>query len=379
MNLPQLPPPHLITTPDQLALMIADLRHAGRFALDTESNSLYAYYYRICLIQISTESRDYLIDPLALDDLGPLGELVSEPGIEVTMHAAENDLLLLDREFGFRFARVFDTLWAARILGWPRPGLASILKEQFGVELDKRMQRANWGKRPLTPEQLEYARFDTHFLLPLRERLVEELKMVGRLQEAREVFAELTNIRWEEKDPPTFWRLSGTRDLDPRQLAVLKALFDWREARAQRRDVPPFKVLQNETLLALAQTQPASEYELRKVRGMPKRLPDHLARKLLKVIEQAQDREPPAYPSRNNGGQRPDEADMVRYERLRAWRTRVARERGVEPDVVLTNQVLMAIARAHPADLEALADLGLLGPWKLQTYGPAILEMISRA
>jgi ribonuclease D len=375
MTLPQLPPPHHVTTPDQLAQMIAALRQAQRFALDTESNSLFAYYYRVCLIQISTDHTDYLLDPLALEDLAPLRALVAEPGIEVTMHAAENDLLLLHHDFGFLFSQVFDTLWAARILGWNKPGLASILKEHFGVVQNKRMQRADWGKRPLTAEQLQYARLDTHYLLPLRDQLERDLRRAGRWEEAKEVFASLLDIRWEEKEPPTIWRISGVRDLTPQQLAVLQALFDWREKRAQQRDIPPFKVLRNETLVSLAQNQPATANALRRTPFIPRRLPNHLVRQLLQAIRRGQAMPPPSPPQRTtNNNRRPTDAELARYERLRAWRTRVARARGVDPDVVLTNQVLMALARAHPADMDALQATGLLGPWKLDAYGRNILQ-----
>ncbi len=199
------------------------------------------------------------MDSLALiKDLHPLRELITEPEIEVTMHAAENDLLLLHRDFDFLFGQVFDTLWAARILGWSKPGLASILKEHFGVALNKKMQRADWGKRPLTEEQLQYARLDTHYLLPLRDQLQDALQARGRWQEAQEVFSGLVDIRWEEKDPPTIWRITGVRDLEPQQQAVFQALFDWREKQAQRRDIPPFRVLRNETLMALALEQPTT-------------------------------------------------------------------------------------------------------------------------
>ena len=374
MPLPQLPPPHQITTPEQLAQMVAALRQAQRFALDTESNSLYAYYYQVCLIQISTDSADYLLDPLVLKELGPLRDLVAEPGIEVTMHAAENDLLLLHHDFEFLFSEVFDTLWAARILGWSKPGLAPILKEHFGVEQNKRMQRADWGKRPLTEEQLQYARLDTHYLLDLRDQLEADLRANNRWEEAKEVFDSLIDIRWQEKDPPTIWRISGVRDLSPEQLAVLQALFVWREKRAQHRDIPPFKVLRNETLLALAQEQPNTQKALRQTPFVPRRLPDHIVRKLLNAIRRGQNEPAPIRPSRTKNNRRPTSAEQARFERLRAWRIQVARQRGVDPDVVLTNQVLMALSRAHPDTLDDLKAAALLGPWKLDAYGPDILE-----
>ncbi len=371
-----LSPPQWITTTTALTQVIADLRRAKEFALDTESNSLYAYDYKVCLIQVSTRQADYLLDPIALSDLSDLGRLVADPSVESTIHAAENDILMMHREYGFVFNQIFDTLWAARILGWSKPGLASILKERFGITLDKRMQRADWGKRPLTSEQREYARYDTHFLLSLRDLQAAELQSLGRWQEAQEVFAELTNIRWAEREPPTFWRLPGARDLEPQEQAVLKALFDWREVKAHRRDVPPFKILRNEVLIALALTQPQNISALRAIKGIPKRLPHYVVQNLLDVIEQGQHDPPPEPQPRNHGGRRPDSDDLARFERLRSWRARKAQQRGVETDVVLTNQILMSIARAHPTDLEALAATELLGTWKLGAYGPEIVEVV---
>jgi ribonuclease D len=376
--LPQLPPPTLITSSPQLKSLVADLERAGRFALDTESNSMYAYHYQICLIQISTDELDYIIDPLALSALEPLGELTEREDIEITMHAAENDVLLLHKDFGWTFGNLFDTLWGARILGWPRPGLASILNEQFGVTLDKKMQRTDWGKRPLTSRQLAYARMDTHFLLPLRDKIEAELRAAGRWQEAQNVFDELRNIRWQEKAPATFWRLNGARDLEPRQQAVLKALFDWREQRASQRNVPPYRIMRNETLVELARRLPASEKDLMRTPGVPHRFPPHLARKLVGLIRRAQRDTPPAYPARQATGQRPDEQTMARYEALRQWRTQKAAERGVDADVVMTNNTLMAIARANPGSQDELETLGILGPWKSRTYGDELLTTLRR-
>lgn len=363
----------LLSTPAALARALAELRRAGRFALDTESNSLYAYHYRVCLIQISTSEADYLIDALALPNQQSLVDLAADPQIEITMHAAENDVLMLHRDFAFRSARIFDTLWAARILGWKQVSLAALLRDRFGVEVDKRMQRTDWGRRPLSPDQLAYARLDTHYLLPLRDQLEAELQARGRWQEAQELFAELTKITWEEKDAPSFWRLPGAWDLEPRQQAVLKALFDWRETTAAQRNLPPFKVLGNETLIALAQTQPETVSALLGIRGLPRHLPERTARALLRVVREGQQSPVPAPPERSYG-QRPDNGALARFDRLRGWRARQAEHRQVDADVILTNQVLMAIARANPPDLAALQDSGLLGPWKLEAYGAEILQ-----
>lgn len=374
----QLPPPTLIETSSQLESLVDDLKQAERFALDTESNSMYAYHYQICLIQISTDTHDYIIDTLKLTDLTPLGELIQRKDIEVTMHAAENDILLLHRDFGWTFGKIFDTLWGARILGWQRPGLASILKEHFGVVLDKKMQRTDWGKRPLTPRQLAYARMDTHFLLPLRDLMECELREAGRWQEAQEVFAELTKIRWREKEPPSFWRLHGVRDLEPQQQSILQALFQWREQRASQRNIPPYRVLRNEVLLELARTAPTNVDDLLHTPGVPRRFPAHLARKLVNIIRRAQTAPPPSYPISHFSGPRPTSEAIARYEALRNWRTAKAAARGVDPDVVMTNDVLRTIANANPASMEDLQNLGILGDWRLREYGAEILQVLAK-
>ena len=172
--------PTLIYTQSGLREMCALLRTRPLIALDTESDSLYSYYPKVCLIQISTFADpddtdpqrvlDYLVDPLRLTRLDELGELLADPTQEVVMHAAENDIFTLQRDFSFRFHHIFDTQLAARILGWQKVGLAKMLESNFGLISDKRMQRTNWGKRPLTPQQISYAQMDTHYLPALRAR-----------------------------------------------------------------------------------------------------------------------------------------------------------------------------------------------------------------
>src|SRR5512139_501768 len=166
----------LVETHSHLQRMVDALSQTPIIAVDTESNSLHAYREQVCLVQFSTPTTDYLVDPLALQDLSPLAPLFADPGIEKIFHAAEYDLLCLSRDFGFKFANLFDTMLAARILGRNMVGLGSLLESEFGILLDKRHQRADWGKRPLPEDQLSYARLDTHFLIPLRNHMRQELQ-----------------------------------------------------------------------------------------------------------------------------------------------------------------------------------------------------------
>lgn len=382
INALKLPPPILIARPEQLQDLVEELRQQTVVAVDTESDSLFAYHYKVCLIQLSVPQADYLVDPLALCDVTPLGALFASPSVQKVFHAAENDILALQRDYAFTFTNIFDTLWAARILGWPNRNLAAILETRFGVKMDKRMQRTNWGRRPLTPEQLAYARLDSHYLLPLREMQIAELRAGGRMEEAAEAFARLTDIEWEEKpfDPDGFWRLNGARELPPRALAVLRELYLWREERARQLDRPLFKVVGDRTLLQLAEEQPADRQALRRIPGMSGYQVKRHGEGILAAIARGQRAPIPRPPARTSlfAPRSPflDAAAQARYDALRAWRNVKAAERGVDPDVVLSNEELKAIAERAPKTLEELAELETLGAWKKATYGQELLDML---
>jgi ribonuclease D len=371
-----LSPAVLVDTRATFEQMIAALRQEPALALDTESDSLYRYFYRVCLIQISVPATDYLLDPLRVGDLEALGALMADPAYEKVFHAAENDILMLKRDFGFRFANVFDTMVAARILGWRQVSLAALLDQHFGVALDKRTQLTDWGHRPLSKAQLSYARLDSHYLLSLRELLVAELQRRRRWREARESFASLTEITYVEKpfDPDGFWRIKGARDLRSDQLAVLRELYLWRDGQARAVNRPPFKIIGDESLVRLSLHQPDSPADLR----ISQHQADHFGDQLIAAIERGRAAPAPQPPMRQrNGNGRPDPSVVLRFDRLRTWRANRAAERGVEADVVLTNDALMAIARAAPDTLEALAAVGVLGTWKLEEYGAELLGVLA--
>lgn len=371
-----MPPAVLVDSRAAFDQMMAALREQPAVALDTESDSLYRYFYRVCLIQISLPDMDYLVDPLRVPDLEPLGALLADPAYQKVLHAAENDIITLKRDFGFNFANLFDTLVAARILGWRQVSLAALLEKHFGVTLDKRTQLTDWGQRPLSKTQLSYARFDSHYLLHLRDLLTAELQRRGRWREAQESMASLAAVNYVEKpfDPDGFWRIKGARDLRPAELAVLRELYLWRDGQARAANRPPFKIIGDDSLLRLSQRQPRHLSDLR----LSERQVDHYGDSLLAVIRRAQDAPPPQPPARQRGGNgRPDPNVTARFDRLRTWRAARAAERGVEADVVMTNDALMAIARAAPATLDELAALEILGPWKLEEYGADLLEVLA--
>lgn len=381
--------PILVSSPKAYAQMLNHLRQRQIVALDTESDSLYRYYPRICLIQLSAGLRDdnsdpahvvdYLVDPLRLDDLTALGQVLASPGIEVVMHAAENDMLLLYRNFGFTFPKIFDTQLAARILGWKHVGLAAILESQFGIVSDKRMQRTNWGKRPLTPEQIEYAQMDTHYLPLLRERLIAELQERERWEEVKDAFAHLSRIDYSTRpvEERTFWSMRSVRDVPADRLNVLEALWQWREAEARHQNRPPFKIVGDTVLIELARQLPAERSSLRLIPDLSTNQIDRFGSLLLRTIQEGQQRplpQPPEYEARPELTL--DKAVMARFDALRKWRSEMARQRDVAPDIVLPNSTLLTIAQHNPTSVDELATIAEIGEWKVQAYGAQILATL---
>jgi ribonuclease D len=372
----ELPPPVWVDTAQGLEALAAALAAQPVIAVDTESNSLHAYRERVCLIQFSTSDTDYVLDPLALDDLSPLGPIFANPAIEKVFHAAEYDLICLRRDFGWQIKCMFDTMVAVRTLGWPQNGLASTLDTQFGVKLNKRHQRADWAARPLTEDQLAYARMDTHYLIPLREKLLVALDAVNYLAEAREEFERLCQPNGRTTvvvfDPQNFWYISGARDLNGTEAAILRELYTYREQTAERIDRPPFKVIAEATLLEIAKAQSKTLEDLTSITGMTERQIARHGHSLLQAVVRGQ-KAPAPRPLRV---EHEDDAVLDRYETLRRWRKARAQERGVESDVIVPRDVLMDIARRAP---QTTTDLDLvlgLGPTRREKYGEEIVKLM---
>jgi ribonuclease D len=374
----KLPSPKVVTSPAQLTALLQALRDEPFVAVDTESNSLYAYQEQVCLIQISIPDADYLIDPLAGLDLSPMAKLFADPKVQKIFHAAEYDVMCLKRDFEFCFVNLFDTMWSARILGWPRVGLGDIMKDLFEVRTNKRYQRYNWGKRPLDQKALTYASLDTHYLLPLRHLQADGLMQKGRWEEAREVFDQIADSEPVSNTfvPEDFWRIKGAFDLRRREQAVLRELAIWRDGEARHRDCPHFKVLHDRVLFELAKARPGTQDGLTGIDGIKRYHVRRYGKRVLRAIERGMRADLPEFPP---PPPRHSEAEVERYEALRAWRKKVAAEREVDVDVVICNAVLWEIAERNPRTAAGLDAIEGLGPWKRRTYGGAILEILADA
>ena len=262
----------LIESNAALAELAQELVHEPKIAVDTESNGFYAYVEKICLLQLSTRDHDYIIDPIKIEDLSPLRKVFEHSRVEKIFHAASNDIMGLKRDFQLCVVNLFDTSVAAKMLGYQNLGLAALLEHSFGIHLSKKLQRHNWAHRPLGHDELDYARLDTHFLIPLRDKFALELEWRELMDEARQCFLKVCDQEVQRKPfrPQDYLHIKGARSLDVHGKRILRALFIHREHEAKRRNRAPFRVLSNEAMLRLAQQRPKDLDDMSRLKGIPK-------------------------------------------------------------------------------------------------------------
>lgn len=375
----ELPPPELVQDGAGLERLLAALQHESEIAFDTEADSFYHYQERVCLVQITAGERDWLVDPLQGLDIRPLGAVLADPRRIKVFHDGEYDVLILRREFGFRFANLFDTRIAAAALGMEAPGLAAVVAAQFGFELDKSQQRSDWSRRPLSREQVVYARLDTHYLVDLMHTQAPALDARGRMPILRGECARLEGLVANEKTfhPDEFLRIKGARRLNLLEMRVLRELFVLREEHARTRDLPPFKVLAPQAMLALAQAMPPN------VRGLERYVPPSTVRRigaeLSAAIQRAKAEGPlervPRPPSRAEEGEL-EEAEQELHERLKQWRKERAQGEGLDSALVLNRRVLLRLAESRPRTRADLAQIEGLLPWQVELFGDELLRVI---
>jgi len=367
-------PAEWINRQQQLDDLAVRLKSEHTIAVDTESNSLYAYQEQVCLVQFSTGNADFLVDGLAGLDFSVLGDLFADPGIEKIFHAAEYDVICLKRDYGFQFSNLFDTMHAARILGMEKLSLANLLEEFFGLQLTKRFQKADWGKRPLPAAMREYARTDTRYLIPLREKLHDLLSQQDLLPLAQEDFRRLCGVQPNHTDAPLYATVSGYHELEPQALAVLDALCRYRDKQACALNRPLFKVIGDKALLALVQAMPGSRPELAAVEGLSLKLATRHAEGLLEAIRSGQ-QQAPIHVERHK---RPPQAYLNRLDTLRTWRKTAGEKMKVQSDIILPRDILEAIAGHNPADADSLRELMAEVPWRFARFGTDILKAIKK-
>ena len=368
----------IITSALRLAEVAALLSRQTEIAVDMEMDSLHHYREKVCLVQVSTRQQSWLIDPLALSNLEPLAAPLANPEIVVVMHGSDYDIRSLHRDYGIEVTNLFDTMIAARFLGLTEFGLAALLKARFGIELDKKYQKADWSKRPLSREMCAYAAADTSDLLPLYDQFRAELEQKGRLEWLLEEGRAVCQARVTEKDGPLFLYCKGAGKLRGHTLAVLEELLQMRDHQAELLDRPPFKVLSADTLIDIAENRPQTLYELSLFKGMtPGQLQRH-GDGILAAIERGMSTPESSLP-RFPRTLKKEVLERVkeRLKNLKAWRERCSRELGLDPGVLAPNWLLEAVADTESAAQEELETIPGMRDWQKQLYSGEMARILA--
>jgi ribonuclease D len=356
----------------------ASIAGVTELALDTEGASFHRFIDRIYLLQLSTREKHAVIDPLPIGPPAGLGKLLEDARVEVVFHDADYDLRLLKQDYGWKINNIFDTRIAAQLLGYTAFGLAALLERFFDVKLDKKHQRADWSMRPLTPDMLEYAAHDTRYLLELKDRMSAELERMGRMGWAREEFALLEGTRWADEEPGMgFLKLKGARDLNRRELAVLRELVPWRDSVAKSMDRATFRVLGNEQLLDIARTQPVSRDALSKIKGMPRGILEQRGTDLVDAVQRAlavPESDLPKFPRAPRWDRDPD--FDTRVSALETARDDAAKRLALDPGVLCSRDRMEAVARRNPASVAEVMEVTELRRWQAEELAVAFVSAL---
>jgi ribonuclease D len=369
-----------IRTEGDLRDLAERLRAAGEIALDTEGDSLHHYPARLALVQLAaTVGPVALVDPLALRDLSPLGPVFADRGVVTVLHAGSNDLAELKARHGFAFASIFDTSIAARFLGVRALGLDAVLGTYLGVELPPSRQRDDWSRRPLTAEQETYAVADVVHLFGLKARLTDELRRIGRLAWVEEECRALAEQPTPERaaDPHGYLSIRGARDLPPRGRTILRALHELRDQLARAADRPPFKILSDEILRAIAVAAPEDMAMLARIPGCTARVIARWGVPVLAAVAQARTMPDVALPvAERKIRPSASAAASRRAESLKRWRSAAAERVGLDPGVLLPNRLIGAIGDVGPRDVDTLGRIDGLRRWRLEAFGAEIVAAL---
>lgn len=354
-------PAHTTPLTDTAAGLAAVLPHFAplpRIAVDTEADSLHCYFEKLCLIQISIPGHDFLIDPLAGLDLSPLWQ--SWQGKELIFHGADYDLRLLRRTGCPSPTRVFDTMIAARITGLPEFSYAALMQRFFNIQIAKASQKANWARRPLSPQMIDYAVGDTHNLTEIRDLLDAELDRLDR----RAWFEQLCDraIRAAENDkeidPDAIWRVPGSGHLRDRAAAIFRELWKWRDDEARRADRPTFHILHTDALVdAAVRFDAGGSVDIRHLRGSR-------ARKFLEAAERGKSLPQEEWPKFERKPRlRPTRAQLARIDELKAIRDKAAQKHKLDPSLIAPKAILEGLAFRPEETLTRLL------PWQRELLG----------
>ncbi len=370
-----------IDTESGLNTLITRLGQAERIALDTEADSLHHYFEKVCLIQISFDGNDYLIDPLSKIDLSGVLDVLSTKVLII--HGADYDLRMLRTSFGFQpQGEIFDTMLAAQILGYEHFGLAALIQRYLDTTVTKQGQKSDWSVRPLSPMQLDYAYTDTRFLEVIANRMTAEMDKVGRCDWHRETCQSMVLATAHDtiRDPDDLWRIKHIGQLTRQQLGYLRELWHWRDQEARQADRPPFKILHNQHLFTLA-TWTAENPDQPVTGAGP--LPRHINGKRLELLKTAVQKaaalpeaEWPEIKKRVRSKEVfPDDTKDI--DALREECARIAKSLGITASVLAPRAAVKSVIRGDARTIEDIITHGPLLSWQATLIEPAVTRIMT--
>jgi ribonuclease D len=364
----------IVTTPEQLAECCAFLATCPAIGFDTEFVGEETYHPRLCLIQVAAPTRLMLIDPLSVGPLDAFWKLIVDPARVVVVHAGREEVRLCRLWSGQPPGNLFDLQLAAGLAGLVYPlGHGALVNQVLGVRLAKGETLTEWRRRPLTPEQIRYAFDDVRHLLAAWEKLTGRLHKFGRLDWAREEFARLATLT-DPEDPAAEerWRkLKGIGSLDRRKLAVVRALYQWREECAAQRNRPARTVVRDDLLIEIARRNPTRGRDLQVVRGLHHRDLDAI----VEVVQEARRLPPEQCPEATERNEDPPQLNLVANILIAVLNDLSVRER-LAANLVASNTDIRTIVRARMAKQPLPEDSLLMRGWRARHILPRLLAVL---
>jgi ribonuclease D len=369
-----------IDTAAQLEKLAQLLEKEKEIAIDLEADSMFHFNERVCLIQMTTRHGNYIVDPLMVKELSVLGPIFSNPDIQKVFHGADYDVRSLFRDFNICVANLFDTQIACRFLGMNETGLEAVVFNQFDIRLDKKFQKKDWSQRPLPEDMLAYAASDTIYLIPLLKAFEKELKKMGRLAWVHEECELMSQVRPAiPSQAPLFLKFKGAGRLNPRELAILEAILQYRKEMARKRDRPPFKVFGSLSILKIVKSKPLDLALLKKTKALSAKQMSMYGPGLVSAVQTAlkiSENNLISYPRKRSPMLK--HAVRQRIKALKEWRDQKAEKLKLDPSLVCSKSVITDIATQNPDSPPKLAIIENLKNWQEQTLGKEIITTLRK-
>jgi len=370
----------IVDTPEKLERLADALRGQPVIGVDLEADSMFHFQEKVCLVQIAGGGRNAIVDTLAVHDLSALKPIFRDADTCKVFHGADYDVRSLYRDFEIRIHNLFDTQAACRFLGFEETGLEAVLRNTFGIRVDKKYQRKDWSRRPLPDEMLAYAASDVRHLAPLAQKLKADLEAAGRMAWVDEECRLLSKVRpAANSDQPLFLSFKGAGRLDPRSLAVLEQLLQLRVRLAREKDRPLFKVFNPNALLQLALQKPETAEALTEGGALSQNQVNQHGRAVLGAIRAGLELPAGQLPRYPRQKQKVVPASVCdRIQALRTWRDKAAERLKLDPALVCPKATLQAVAERRPAKMEELAEVEGLRQWQRKAFGRDMLAVLNK-